>query len=132
MPAQMIETSADWMSMEDLLRQLLNLVEITDISDFSTNEEEEDTTVLFKIELNDACYTLTRCHSPPAGVMLSPREQEVVRLVTKGLSNKAIAAVLDISYWTVSTHLRRIYNKLDVGSRAEMTAKALQERLMQN
>jgi DNA-binding CsgD family transcriptional regulator len=53
---------------------------------------------------------------------LSAREQEVVRLVALGLPNKAIGAVLDISPWTVATHLRRIYAKLNVPSRAAMVA----------
>ncbi|MEZ4618345.1 MAG: helix-turn-helix transcriptional regulator [Caldilineaceae bacterium] len=58
-------------------------------------------------------------------VHLSPREQEIVRLVAKGYPNKTIAGVLDISPWTVSTHLRRIFAKLGVNSRAEMVASAL-------
>jgi DNA-directed RNA polymerase specialized sigma subunit len=118
MPVEIIETSADCVSAEDLLRQLLNLVETTNISDFYTNREEDDTAVLLKIELNGACYTLTRRHSPSSGVMLSPREQEVVRLVTKGLSNKEIAAVLDISYLNLL--------KQDKSARGGIKAKRLQ------
>jgi DNA-binding CsgD family transcriptional regulator len=58
---------------------------------------------------------------------LSPREQEVIRLVMKGLSTRGIAAVLEISPWTVITHLRRIFSKLNVNSRAEMVACVLKE-----
>jgi DNA-binding CsgD family transcriptional regulator len=54
---------------------------------------------------------------------LSPREQEVARLVAEGATNRAIASTLDISLWTVSTHVRRIFAKLHVGSRAEMVAQ---------
>lgn len=54
---------------------------------------------------------------------LSPREAEIARLVARGLSNKQIAAALGISVWTVSTHLRRAYAKLDVHSRAGMVAR---------
>ena len=54
--------------------------------------------------------------------LLSPREQEIVRLVAKGLPNKTIAAILDISPWTVATHLRRVFGKLGVRSRAAMIA----------
>ena len=54
---------------------------------------------------------------------LSPREAEIARMVAKGLSNKQIAAALGISAWTVSTHLRRMYAKLDVHSRAGMVAR---------
>jgi DNA-binding CsgD family transcriptional regulator len=56
---------------------------------------------------------------------LSPREHEIVRLVAAGYPNKTIAAVLDISPWTVATYLRRIFHKLRVSSRAEMVARAL-------
>jgi DNA-binding CsgD family transcriptional regulator len=57
---------------------------------------------------------------------LSPREQEIVRMVSQGYPNKTIAAVLEISTWTVSTHLRRIFAKLDVRTRAAMVARALE------
>lgn len=61
---------------------------------------------------------------------LSPREQEIVRMVAEGYPTKTIAAVLDISSWTVTTYLRRIFAKLDVRSRAAMVAKALEEGLL--
>ena len=52
--------------------------------------------------------------------LLSERELQVVELVALGKSNKQIAKQLKISEWTVSTHLRRIFCKLNVDSRAEM------------
>jgi DNA-binding CsgD family transcriptional regulator len=45
----------------------------------------------------------------------------------KGLSTRGIAAVLEISPWMVITHLRRIFSKLNVNSRAEMVACVLKE-----
>jgi DNA-binding CsgD family transcriptional regulator len=57
---------------------------------------------------------------------LSPREQEIARMVAKGYANKSIASVLDISSWTVSSHLRRIYAKLGVNTRAAMVACLLE------
>ena len=59
--------------------------------------------------------------------VLSPREQEIVRMVAKGHPNKAIAGVLNISSWTVCTHLRRIFAKLGVASRAAMIARIMEE-----
>lgn len=56
---------------------------------------------------------------------LTPREQEIARMVMKGYPNKTIAAVLDISIWTVSTHLRRMFAKLGVSTRAAMVAQLL-------
>lgn len=60
-------------------------------------------------------------------VVLSPREHEIARMVAKGYPNKMIAAVLDISAWTVSSHLRRIFAKLGVASRAAMVARLLED-----
>lgn len=51
---------------------------------------------------------------------LTPRELEIVVMVSSGLVNKVIADRLGISDCTVSTHLRRIFAKLRVDSRAEM------------
>jgi DNA-binding CsgD family transcriptional regulator len=62
-----------------------------------------------------------------AQVMLSPREEEIARMVAAGYPNKTIAAVLDISSWTVGTHLRRVFAKLGVGSRAAMVARLLEQ-----
>ena len=59
----------------------------------------------------------------PAVPRLSPREQEIIRLVAKGHPNKVIADILDISPNTVATHLRRIFSKLGVASRAQMVAE---------
>jgi len=60
---------------------------------------------------------------PVMADLLSPREQEIARMVASGCTNKEIASVLDISSWTVSTHLRRIFCKLDVTTRAAMVAR---------
>ena len=60
---------------------------------------------------------------------LSPREQEIVRMVAEGHPNKVIADVLNISSWTVCTHLRRIFAKLGVGSRAAMVARLFDGRI---
>ncbi len=97
----------------------------------STNGKQQE--ILLKVNLDDADYTLTRTKSKriKTQVRLSPREREIVNLVAQGLPNKTIASVLEISPWTVATHLRRIFVKLEVNSRAEMVAKALKdEKLM--
>jgi DNA-binding NarL/FixJ family response regulator len=73
-------------------------------------------------------------HQPPPAasdaVVMSPRENEVLNLLSRGLSNKQIAAQLGISYETVCVHLRRIYDKLHVRSRTEAVIKHLQTRSM--
>jgi DNA-binding NarL/FixJ family response regulator len=52
--------------------------------------------------------------------LLTERELQIVTLVASGQVNKQIANQLCISEWTVSTHLRRIFIKLGVDSRAAM------------
>ena len=66
-----------------------------------------------------------RAAHPRMTDLLSPREQEIARMVANGFTNKEIASVLDISSWTVSTHLRRIFSKLDVTTRAAMVARLI-------
>ena len=56
---------------------------------------------------------------------LSPREQEVLDLLSQGFLYKEIADKLGISYETVHTYIRRIYEKLQVRTRTEAVAKFL-------
>jgi DNA-binding CsgD family transcriptional regulator len=65
-------------------------------------------------------------------IVLSPREEEIARMVAAGYPNKTIAAVLDISSWTVGTHLRRVFAKLGVGSRAAMVASLIKKGNLKN
>jgi len=66
--------------------------------------------------------------APAAGGLseLSEREQQVLDLLTQGLIYKEIAEKLGISYETVHTYIRRIYEKLQVRTRTEAVAKFLQ------
>ena len=59
---------------------------------------------------------------------LTPTETQVVALVQEGLSNPDIARRLICSPRTVQAHLTHIFTKLDVSSRAELTAKAIHRR----
>jgi DNA-binding CsgD family transcriptional regulator len=61
---------------------------------------------------------------------LTPREQEVLRLVAAGDTNRAIATALVLSERTVDRHVSNIFAKLDVSSRAAATAFAYQHRLL--
>ena len=57
---------------------------------------------------------------------LSEREQQVLELLSQGLIYKEISEKLGISYETVHTYIRRIYEKLQVRTRTEAVAKFLQ------
>lgn len=59
------------------------------------------------------------------GETLSTREQEVLNLLSQGFFYKEIAEKLGISYETVHTYIRRIYEKLQVRTRTEAVAKFL-------
>jgi DNA-binding NarL/FixJ family response regulator len=61
---------------------------------------------------------------------LTPREKEVLQLLTKGHSIKNIAVELKISFDTARTHLKNIYNKLHVNCGKEAIAKVLRERII--
>ncbi|MFN8491411.1 MAG: response regulator transcription factor [Caldilineaceae bacterium] len=50
---------------------------------------------------------------------LTPREQEVLRLLAQGLGNKAIAQALCLTEGTIEQHLKRIYRKLNINTRVE-------------
>ena len=61
--------------------------------------------------------------SPKPTVNLSAREEEVLILLSKGYSNKEIASQLSIGNETVGSHLKHIYEKMHVRSRAEAVAR---------
>jgi DNA-binding NarL/FixJ family response regulator len=61
---------------------------------------------------------------------LSSREKEILSLLVDGLSYKLIADKLFISYETVHSHVKNIYQKLHVNSVNEAISKALRNKLL--
>ena len=61
---------------------------------------------------------------------LTGREQEVLKLLTEGLSYKMIAAELGISYFTVNSHIQKIYEKLQINSVGEAISIALKNNII--
>jgi DNA-binding NarL/FixJ family response regulator len=61
---------------------------------------------------------------------LSAREIEILEMVSKGLTNKEIARVLQISQYTVRNHINHISSKLDAGDRTEAVTLALQQGII--
>lgn len=68
--------------------------------------------------------------APADGTPLSPREDDILRGLVRGLSYKMIADQYNISIDTVRSHIKHIYEKLHVHSRSEAVAKALRNRLV--
>lgn len=60
---------------------------------------------------------------------LTLREQEVLQLVLSGKANRKIAEELFISESTVKTHIRNIFSKYDVSSRAELISIMLKNQI---
>lgn len=117
--AQVVRDSA-----QKLIRDVAKDLEASSASDNSADSQR----VILDIEVDDVRCILIKLppNTPRMQVMLSPREHEIVRMVAEGYPNKTIAAVLDISSWTVGTYLRRIFAKLGVGSRAAMVARLVE------
>ncbi|HEV2591037.1 MAG TPA: response regulator transcription factor, partial [Gaiellaceae bacterium] len=63
---------------------------------------------------------------------LTEREVEIVKAVSRGLSNKAIAAELWITVQTVKFHLTSVYRKLGISNRTEAASWALRTGLVIN
>lgn len=61
---------------------------------------------------------------------LTAREREVLSCIVEGLSYKMIAAKLFISYETVRSHVKKIYEKLHVASLTEVVAKAINQNIV--
>jgi DNA-binding NarL/FixJ family response regulator len=61
---------------------------------------------------------------------MTEREIDVLRLVTQGLTTSHIAKQLVISPRTADAHLRSIYRKLEVASRAAATRPAIEHKLI--
>ena len=115
-------------SIESAVRMLVQLIRRQRAAPTATAAE-----VLLDVQVDDLrCLIETVTPSPaaPAGGSLSRREVEVALMVAQGYPNKTIAALLEISAFTVSSYLRRIFAKLGVNSRAAMVAHALENRLL--
>ena len=72
-----------------------------------------------------------RSHAAPARIQLTPREQQVLEGLARGLSAPQIAGELHVSPATVKTHLKTLYEKLGVSDRAAAVAEAMRHGLME-
>ncbi|WP_213762172.1 response regulator [Caballeronia sp. dw_19] len=63
--------------------------------------------------------------SSPASPALTPRERDIVRILSRGASNKDIARELDLAESTVKIHVRNVLRKLNLSSRVQIAIHAL-------
>jgi len=75
-----------------------------------------------------ATRVMARMRAPRSS--LTDRERDILAQLARGLGNREIARALFISEATVKTHLRRIYDKLGVDTRAGAVAVAKEQRLL--
>jgi two-component system nitrate/nitrite response regulator NarL len=107
----------------DLIRKLTVLA-VAAAPTADDRQIQKDGNVFFSADVDGVrCLLAKATPEPGHRICFSPREGEIARMVAKGYPNKMIAEVLDISVWTVGTHLRRIFGKLGVNSRAAMVAQ---------
>ncbi len=83
-------------------------------------------------EALEALIQRTRRRARRRDYALTPREEEVLSLLTEGLSNAEIATRLRISVATVKFHVGDIFAKLGVSNRTEAAVLALEEGLIQH
>ena len=69
--------------------------------------------------------SLSALESAPDRTKLTPREHDILSLLSKGYLDKEIAGALGISLWTVHGHLKKIFNKLGVHTRTEAAIRYL-------
>lgn len=113
---------------KEMFRQLVEQV-ATDGAKVSPKETINE--VILESDLEGVHYSLIRCRQPEHPLPhLSPRERAIALLVAQGFSNKCIGKQLGITHWTVATHLRRIFAKLGVTSRAAMIAALLDQHVL--
>jgi DNA-binding NarL/FixJ family response regulator len=67
---------------------------------------------------------------PPEWERLTPRESEVLTYLSKGFTIKEIASLMGIKWFTVNDHIKSIYKKLNVSSRAEAAVLASKQGLV--
>ena len=67
---------------------------------------------------------------PPEHERLTPRETEVLTYLSKGFTIKEIASLMTIKWFTVNDHIKSIYKKLNVSSRAEAAVLASKQGLV--
>jgi DNA-binding CsgD family transcriptional regulator len=107
----------------DILRCLVSNLQKTTGRAGDDDQSIPGEQVLLDVEIDDVRLVAVRRGLPSPISLLSPREREIARMVALGYPNKTIASVLDISSWTVASHLRRVFMKLQVSSRAAMITR---------
>ncbi|WP_289501271.1 helix-turn-helix transcriptional regulator [Gloeocapsopsis sp. IPPAS B-1203] len=109
---------------------LINQVDSTELHLVMHRHHPINHEIILKSNVEQVYYVDYHKTKSNNNIHLSPREQAIAQLVAEGLPNKVIARQLQISQWTVATHLRRLFIKIGVSSRTAMIAKLLSQDLL--
>ena len=83
-----------------------------------------------KVLLEDYMRKLQRTGAEDSYELLSPREREILQLVAEGKSSKEIAALLNLSVYTVETHRAHVMQKLNVHGIPELILYAVRKGII--
>jgi DNA-binding NarL/FixJ family response regulator len=83
-----------------------------------------------KVLLDDYLQKLKRTGAEDSYDLLTPREREILQLVAEGKSNKEVAAILNLSVYTVETHRSNIMEKLKLKSLPELILYAVRKGII--
>jgi DNA-binding NarL/FixJ family response regulator len=79
------------------------------------------------IKLTNPCnFSKEKSETTVQNIELTPREQEILYLLVKGMTNKEISVTTHLAIDTVKTHLRNIFRKLGVKNRSQATTIGMQ------
>jgi two-component system, NarL family, nitrate/nitrite response regulator NarL len=82
-------------------------------------------------EVQDGIAAEIRSRAPTERPLLTPREQEVLKLAADGCSAPEMARQLHLSHGTVKSHLQSLYQRLGVSDRAAAVAEAMRRGLLE-
>ena len=120
------------MTFQEMLKYLLNQNQASVSAKILKQTDEAIDEVICDAEIDGDRYYLVRRRTQleNAAISLTIREQEIAQLIAEGLPNKIIGKRLGISPWTVATHLRRMFRKLGVKTRAALIARLIEGNLL--
>jgi DNA-binding NarL/FixJ family response regulator len=101
---------------------------VTTVKSVAQGEGKLDPTLAFQVLSEFQSYQsqdVSEVYQP-----LTPREREILKLMSEGLPNKTIASRLQISERTVTTHVANIYSKLHVNNRVSAIQEAMRRRIL--
>ena len=75
-------------------------------------------------------FQLTKLGAEDSYELLTPREREVLQLAAEGKSNKEIAALFNLSLYTVETHRTHVLQKLNIHSVPELVLYAVRKGII--